>query len=121
VALDCGISPFLFWDLSISEVSDIVESYNRKKRQEMKQDLLFQQVLSIQIRQEIMPFLVEKIPDDYKPKQLWDFFPELFEEEKKAYQSHREVEDLESLKEKRRLYASRVNKKMKEGGFCDIR
>lgn len=37
VFLDAGYGPQLFWDLSIDEINDLLESYSRRKEREQKQ------------------------------------------------------------------------------------
>ena len=113
-ALDCGISPFSFWDMSIDEITDLIESHRRSVQQKMKQELMFNQILSVQIRQEILPLLVEKVPEDYKALQLWDLFPELFKEEKRLYEEAKQEKEFISFKEKRRAYAARINQRAKK-------
>lgn len=100
--------------MSIQEVKDMVDSYNRTYRRKMKEELLFNQILSIQIKQEILPLLVEKLPEGYKPMQLWDIFPNLFAEEKKVYEKQQELSELEEFKRKR--YAFMVQHNEKFGG-----
>lgn len=100
--------------MSIDEITDLIDSHNRCVKQKVKQELIFNQILSIQIRQEILPLLVEKIPEDYKILQLWDFFPELFKEEKQLYDETKQEKEFISFKEKRKAYAARINKS-KEG------
>lgn len=113
-ALDCGISPFSFWDMSIDEITDLIESHKRCAQQKAKKELMFNQILSVQIRQEILPLLVEKIPEDYKAFQLWDLFPELFKEEKQLYEESKQEKEFISFKEKRRAYAARINQRAKK-------
>ena len=113
IALDCGISPFSFFEMSVQEVMDMINSYERVKRNEIKQQLVFNQVLSFQIKQEMVELLADssQLEDDYK-KQLWDFFPDLFAEDKKEYEKKKEEQDFEEFKKKRREYAQRINQQI---------
>ena len=60
---------------------------------------------------EILPFLVEKLPDDYVKPQLWDYYPDLFKHEKEIYENKLEEERFEEFKEGRRRYAEQLRKK----------
>jgi len=100
--------------MSVNEITDLIESHKRCAQQKVKQELMFNQILSVQIRQEILPLLVEKIPEDYKVLQLWDLFPELFKEEKQLYEESKQEKEFISFKEKRRAYAARINQRAKK-------
>lgn len=91
----------------------MINSYERVKRNEIKQQLVFNQVLSFQIKQEMVELLADssQLEDDYK-KQLWDFFPDLFAEDKKEYEKKKEEQDFEEFKKKRREYAQRINQQI---------
>ena len=41
VALDCGILPEEFWSYSLAEVRDRIEAYERTRRREEKQKILY--------------------------------------------------------------------------------
>lgn len=49
-------------------------------------------------------------------KQIWDYYPELFEEEKKDYLAEKEQEEFESFKARRLKFANSYNKKFKGDG-----
>lgn len=81
--LDAGYRPSLFWEMSIGEINDLLESYARRKEREEKQReamlkdeimILFNQALQIgNIVGRMMSNEVEiKLPKEY--------YPELFEE-----------------------------------------
>ena len=67
--------------------------------------LVANQVLSLQIAQEIIPIITE-MPNDFRKKQLWDFFPDLFVSEKEQYLKVQEAEEWEKFKERRRRFAA---------------
>ncbi len=85
IFLDAGYSPQLFWELSVGEVNDLLESYARRKELEQKQReamlkdeimLLFQQAL--QIGNVVGALMDKNIP--IKPPR--EYYPELFGAEK---------------------------------------
>lgn len=44
-------------------------------------------------------------------KQLWDYYPNLFDEEKREFDEQEELKELERFKEKRRAFAKVYNRK----------
>lgn len=83
-ALDCGISPERFWNLSILEVTDIIESVQRQEKSRIKQKLMNSHFLAQDIGQ--YTAVAVQGSDNVKIMELWDYFPELFLEEKKEWQ-----------------------------------
>ena len=79
LALDCGISPERFWDLSIPDIIDIVECRRRQEERKVKHELMNLHFLARDIGQ----FTAAAIQgsDKVKIMELWDFFPDLFERE----------------------------------------
>lgn len=49
-------------------------------------------------------------------KQLWDYYPELFEEEKVFFEIKKEENDFENFKANRRKFANQYNRKFRGGG-----
>ena len=105
------MSPSLFWDLSIDEINDLIESYRRKYEIEAKQTLIFNKIQAEQIMHEILPLLAEKLPDDYRKPQLWDYYPDLFINEKEMFEKKQEEDKFEEFKEGRRRFAEQLRKK----------
>ena len=91
-ALDCGIRPALFWELSPLEIADLMASYHRRKRRKFK-------------RQVGLSFLQAEVTARYVA--LQEYYPTLFEEEKQAF----EQEKLKEYYEKRREDAARYNQR----------
>lgn len=46
-------------------------------------------------------------------KQIWDYYPDLFEDEKKEYYIQKEQDEFESFKARRLRFANSYNKKFK--------
>ena len=115
MALDCDISPFSFWELSVGEVMDLIESKKRKNDRKIKQQATINTVLADQINTGTSIILSEK--GSIEPKQIWDYFPGLFAREKKIYEDKQSSEDeLERFKENRRAFAMRHNSRYMNGG-----
>ena len=100
-ALDCGIRPALFWELSPLEVADLMASYHRKERRKFKQ-----QVGLSFLQAEVTARYVSLQKGDPLPEP-WEYYPTLFEEEKQAF----EQEKLKEYYEKRREDAARYNQR----------
>ena len=100
-ALDCGIRPVLFWELSPLEVADLMASYHRKERRKFRQ-----QVGLSFLQAELTARYVSLQKGDPLPEP-WEYYPTLFEEEKQAF----EQEKLKEYYEKRREDAARYNQR----------
>lgn len=50
--------------------------------------------------------------DNVEIKQIWDYYPDLFEEEKKKAEEQKEINELEEFKEKRKRFAYNHNKQI---------
>lgn len=70
-----------FWKLSLMEITDFMESEARRIKQEQKRKLMNIHFLAQDIGQ--YTALAVHGSDDVKIMELWDFFPELFADEKK--------------------------------------
>lgn len=112
-ALDCGIRPGEFWELSLLEVTDLMESYERRERARLKQSLLEKHFLARDIGQYIA--LVVQGSDQVEVLDIWDFFPELFREEKEAAKQARTEQQLALYKAQMERFAFRYNQKIGGG------
>ena len=108
-ALEAGVDVHMFWQLSFGEVMDITEAYNRRERRLFK-DAVRQQFLLAEI---ITRFMTrEKQEPIPRP---WEYYPELFADDKKAAETLEEEKQLQEMKERRRRYASEVNRRRRGG------
>lgn len=69
--------------MSIQDIVDRMESYQRVKETEMRLEISLKHFLTRDIAQYIS--LVFNGEDSVELKELWDFFPDLFKEEKETY------------------------------------
>lgn len=90
-------------------------SYQRKEKLKQKQRATDNAILAQQIIQGIGALFSEK-DSEIEIKQLWDYYPEIFEDEKKLYEKQKEIDDFEKFKEKRRKFAQRHNGKIRGDG-----
>ena len=108
--LDIGGKPLDFWDLTVLEIREMIESYNRVKIQERKEKILDSYILSRMITNHVSLLL----SNDVKIAELWEYAPELFAEEKQAMEEERQRQTLLLHKERMREFAERHNRKRKE-------
>lgn len=89
----------------MSELHDLIESYNRRQRNEFKQkvidDCRLGQIIAVNIG--------EGISGNDKVIKPWDLFPELFREEQEHYEQQRSEEQFNDYKQQRREYAAMMN------------
>ncbi|WP_231385213.1 hypothetical protein [Candidatus Stoquefichus massiliensis] len=100
------------------EISDLIESHERVEIRKQKQVAVNNQILSDQIMRGINLIIngSEKTNEDTQFKQLWDYYPDLFEDEKKQYYMEKQESEFEVFKNRRKRFASQYNKKYKGDG-----
>ena len=100
--------------MSIGEIVDKIESYERVQLREMKQKAILNDVLSEQIANKVSKIFDKD--NDVQILRVWDLFPKLFEEEKKQYEEEKEMNEFEKFKSDRRAFARRYNARTRKGG-----
>lgn len=113
ICLDIGIAPSLFWISSIKELQDYIESYNRVKINKNKEKAIFNSILAKQIGEQVAMLFDEKM--EIQPMQLWQLYPNLFDEDKEKYEAEKRNSDLELYKAKMKDFMYRHNS-YKKGG-----
>ncbi|VOP87789.1 prophage protein [Streptococcus pneumoniae] len=108
--LDIGGKPLDFWDLTVLEIREMIESYNRVKTQERKEKIIDSYRLSQMISNHVSLLL----SNDAKIVEFWEYAPELFVEEQQAVELERQKQALLLHKERMREFAERHNRKRKE-------
>ena len=106
-ALDCEISPSNFWNLSLLEITDLIESYERRRLIRTKQDLLNKHFLARDIGQFVA--LTVHGSDEIEIRELWDFFPELFGDMKEDAEKQKAEQQLALYKAQMLDYTCRHN------------
>jgi len=105
-ALDCGLAPADFWELSLAEITDLMESYERRQKAEYKRDLTLKHFLAKDIGQYVSLVLGGS---KVKILELWDYFPELFENERESIEENQKHRQMEVYKAQMIDFASRHN------------
>lgn len=108
--LDIGGKPLDFWDLTVLEIREMIESYNRVKIQERKEKIIDSYRLSQMISNHVSSLLSK----DAKVLEFWEYAPDLFVEEKQAVEQERQRQAFLLHKERMREFAERHNRKRKE-------
>jgi len=115
MALNAGISPFSFWEQSIDEDIALINAYQNRIQRENKEMAIQNSVLATQILIGLHNMMSKK-EEAITKTNLWDFFPDLFVEEKKAYEKLQKDNEVFSVKESRYAYANKFNKKFRKKG-----
>lgn len=110
--LDIGGKPLDFWDLTILEIRDMIESHNRVTIQKQKEKIVESYRLSQMIANNVSLLLSKEA----KPLDVWDYAPELFQEEKEQVERARQEQEMRLHKERMRAFAESHNRKMKMKG-----
>ena len=110
--LDIGGKPLDFWDFTVLEIREMIESYNRVKAQERKEKIIDSYRLSQMIANNVSLLLSK----DAKPLDVWDYAPELFEKEREQVEQARLAQELKLHQERMRMFAESHNRKMKMKG-----
>lgn len=110
--LDIGGKPLDFWDLTVLEIRDMIESYNRVTIQKQKEKIIESYRLSQMIANNVSMLLSK----DAKPLEVWDYAPELFENEREQVEQARLTQELRLHKERMRMFAESHNRKLKMKG-----
>lgn len=110
-ALDCGISIADFWELSVMEIYDLMQSYRRRKQFEVKQQL----INGFSLQEYNARYIATYLNSENKTPHPWDFFPDLFEEEKKSYEKYLAQEQTETARENRKAYAAELKRRREMG------
>lgn len=89
MALKCEITPFEFWDYTIAEVTDLIETYAEKQKQEMQFEA-FCTYNNAMIVVNSINNIFSKNPK--QPPQIWEVFEGLFDKPKQiVMQSKAEI------------------------------
>ncbi len=86
IFLDCGYTPSLFWDLSLAEVLDVIESKKRREKAEYDhqvEELKTQAIMNQVHARQIAEFLALSIlgNENIKLTKLSEYFPDLFKDD----------------------------------------
>jgi hypothetical protein len=103
-AIEAGVSVQDFWNLSLAELYDTVNTYSKRREKEFKNSIRMQF-----LHAELVSRYLALGKNDPVP-QPWDYYPSLFAEEKKNYDLAASKEEMEQFKDRRRQFANAFNK-----------
>lgn len=117
VALDIGMSSSFFYESTIPEIVDMIDSYERIEMRKQKQRAIDNQILADQIIRGFNVIMNGNGKSDSEDsfKALWDYYPDLFAEEKEKYYQDKEAREFDNFKASRKIFANHYNKKYKRG------
>lgn len=112
-----GYSPSLFWDSSILEIYDLIESYNRRqklKQEEKEAELKANIVLNSVLSRQIGEYVACLFSEEARITEINELFPTLFKDEK---EDKKKIEyDMALYKAKMEAFAFRHNSNLKRKG-----
>ncbi|WP_075841715.1 hypothetical protein [Clostridium perfringens] len=112
-----GYSPSLFWDSSILEIYDLMESYNRRqklKQEEKEAELKANIVLNSVLARQIGEYVACLFSEEARITQINELFPTLFKDEK---EDKKKIEqDMALYKAKMEAFVFRHNSNFKRKG-----
>ena len=114
LALDCGISPERFWELSIPDIIDIMECSRRQEERKVKRELMNLHFLARDIGQFTAVAIQGR--DKVEIMELWDFFPDLFGREHEETEKKIQEKQLAEYKARFNDFAIRHNHARAGGG-----
>lgn len=89
------------------EIEDYISSYNRVKKQQVKEQVSWQHAVICLLDERMSAFCGNKVEFTMP----WDRYPDLFEEEKKLYEQKAAERKLSEMGESRRNYAAEFNRR----------
>ena len=114
-----GYEPFLFWELSLAEIYDLIESYRRKQdfeSEKLKQRLKVDAVFNATLARQIGEYVALLFSKDAKITSLEQLYPNLFKEESKDVELTTVEHELSYYKAKMDDFAFWHNTQLKEKG-----
>lgn len=108
-----GLSPSFFWSLSVGEVQDVLSGIHKKQESELKLRVSTMQVQAQQIAEYYAK--TKDVKNEIHLRNIWDYYPQLFAEEKQSFIKIQEEKELGEYKQKRLEYAMQFNAKFGGG------
>lgn len=89
----------------------MMESFKRRRLSQLKQEL----INGFAFAQNTAELIGQYLNSENRARHPWDFFPEIFSEEKKQYEEKETERQTRIAKENRRIYAAEVKKRREKG------
>lgn len=94
----------------------MIQSFERILIRNQKQKAIDNQVLADQLIRGIDLIINGSDKKEAQIKQVWDYYPDLFEDEKEFYYEQKHEDEFESFKNRRKRFANQYNKKYEGDG-----
>lgn len=94
MALKLGLEPDAFWALSIGEIEDVIKARTESRIERMKELISIMNTDTDMLSRNIGKMLTGNV----ETRTIYDYYPQLFGEEKNAYQEARQKAELERHK-----------------------
>lgn len=108
MALDSGISIDTFWNSSLNEIMDMLESCareeKRKRKEKIMDDFILAEVVAINFASIFFNDGKTKVP---KP---WDYYEKLFTEEKVVFEKEEREREFMEYQARRKDYFDSINR-----------
>ena len=110
LALDCGVPVYYYWDLTLQEITDIIESHGRRQKEEINRLFVLAEVISNRVG---IIFSGKKDHDESDLLRPWHFYPDLFKDERATIEEPDPGEDteLQTYNMKMKLWAENWNRR----------
>lgn len=109
-ALKCKIAPERFWNYSIREISDIINSYQERENIRYKSEINNLFILADVTANRLGKLLGSNV----KAVMPWDYFPRLFTAEKEQYEDKTKQAEYENYKVRRKAAIQKYNQLRRE-------
>lgn len=113
MALECGVPAEKFWDFTLQELIDIIDSYKRRQKEVINKIFVLADVISNRIG---YLFTLDNKRDNYTLAEPWHYYPDLFEKDmvKNEDENPEQDAELQAYNLKMMLWADRWNQRRKE-------
>lgn len=112
IALECEVSVFSFWNMTLGEILVTIKAYSKRKERELKDRAYMDYKLAECIGRNIACLL----SSDAEPVAFVDIYKELYEEENQAIEKKKNENKIEIQKQKMIDFANFHNSARKEVG-----
>lgn len=107
ICLEAGITPALFYESTLGEIYDLLLAYNKREKIRQKEMITSNYMLAYHIGERVGNLL----NSENTIHELWDLYPDLFEEEKKINEEVKRKAEIEEYKAKFTAFAYNINLK----------
>ena len=114
IFLDLGYTPQFFWDISLQEIYELIESKNRirkieeeKEKNDLKTRIIINSILARQIAENVSCLFSK----DTKVSNVYELMPELFKEELEQLRKEQAEEQWKLHKARFMMFSEEHNRK----------